>query len=466
MKSDMEVDNMKFKKAIIISIVISVILLICTLLLPNINIDKDTIDYNSNDTYNVKVYNTIGDINKYIKISDNIDKKVLGNYQVTVKVRYLFYRYDKKINVKVVDNINPVLSLNGNNPSYVCPNMEYEEEGYTASDDYDGDITDKVNIEKNSNFIIYSVKDSSGNKNEIRRDIIFKDKEVPSLTLKGDNNIVIYKNSKYIEEGYVANDKCDGDIADKVIVTGTVDTNKVGTYTINYKVVDNSGNETSVDRKITVRERPSYYGNGSIYLTFDDGPSYLTKEILDILDEEDIKATFFVTSGGEYVKRAYNSGHTIALHTSSHKYSYVYASEENYFNDLNTVSDSVYNSIGIRCKFIRFPGGSSNTISRNYNNGIMSRLVNAVINKGYVYFDWNVDSNDAGGDGNNSNKIYNNVINGLSHNKTNIVLMHDSASHRGTVNALRDIIRYGKDNGYSFKAITNDTPVVRHGVNN
>ena len=466
MKSDMEVDNMKFKKIIIISIVISVILLICTLLLPNINIDKDTIGYNSNDAYNIKAYNSIRDINKYIKISDNIDKKVLGNYQVTVKVRYLFYRYDKKINVKVVDNINPVLSLNGNNPSYVCPNMEYKEEGYTASDDYDGDITDKVNIKKNGNFIIYSVKDSSGNKNEIRRSIIFEDKEEPLLTLKGDNNIVIYKNSKYIEEGYVANDKCDGDITDKVIVTGTVDTNRVGTYTINYKVVDNSGNETSVDRKITVRERPSYYGNGNIYLTFDDGPSYLTKEILDILDEEDIKATFFVTSGGEYVRRAYNSGHTIALHTSSHKYSYVYASEENYFNDLNTVSDSVYNSIGIRCKFIRFPGGSSNTISRNYNNGIMSRLVNAVINKGYVYFDWNVDSNDAGGDTNNSNKIYNNVINGLSHNKTNIVLMHDSASHRGTVNALRDIIRYGKNNGYSFKAITNDTPVVRHGVNN
>lgn len=427
MKSDMEVDNMKFKKIIIISIVISVILLICSLLLPNINIDKDTIGYNGNDTYNIKAYNTIRDINKYIKISDNIDKKMLGNYQVTVKVRYLFYRYNKVFDIKVVD---------------------------------------KVNIEKNGNFIIYSVKDSSGNKNEIRRSIIFEDKEEPSLTLIGDDNIVIYKNSKYIEKGYTAIDKCDGDITNKVIVTGIVDTSRAGTYTINYKVVDNSGNETSVDRKITVRERPSYYGNGSIYLTFDDGPSYLTKEILDILDEEGIKATFFVTSGGEYVKRAYNSGHTIALHTSSHKYSYVYSSEENYFNDLNTVSDSVYNSIGIRCKFIRFPGGSSNTISRNYNNGIMSRLVNAVTNKGYVYFDWNVDSNDAGGDTNNSNKIYNNVINGLSHSKTNIVLMHDSANHRSTVNALRDIIRYGKDNGYSFKAITNDTPVVRHGVNN
>ena len=63
-------------------------------------------------------------------------------------------------------------------------------------------------------------------------------------------------------------------------------------------------------------------------------------------------------------------------------------------------------------------------------------------------------------------KKYYNVINNVSHNRANVVLMHDSANHRGTVNALRDIIRYGKDNGYSFKAITNDTPVVRHGVNN
>lgn len=127
MKSDMEVDNMKFKKTIIISIVISVILLICSLLLPNINIDKDTIGYNGNDTYNIKAYNTIRDINKYIKISDNIDKKMLGNYQVTVKVRYLFYRYNKVFDIKVVDKVKPEVELKGNNPSYVCPNKDYDE---------------------------------------------------------------------------------------------------------------------------------------------------------------------------------------------------------------------------------------------------------------------------------------------------------------------------------------------------
>ena len=96
----------------------------------------------------------------------------------------------------------------------------------------------------------------------------------------------------------------------------------------------------------------------------------------------------------------------------------------------------------------------------------MSRLTKEVINRGYSYYDWNVDSNDAGGDGYNSNKIYNNVINGLSHSKTNIVLMHDSNGHTSTVNALRDIIRYGQNNGYTSKAITSDTPIVRHGVNN
>ena len=216
MKSDMEVDNMKFKKTIIISIVISVILLICSLLLPNINIDKDTIGYNGNDTYNIKAYNTIRDINKYIKISDNIDKKMLGNYQVTVKVRYLFYRYNQVFDIKVVDKVKPEVELQGNNPSYVCPNKDYDEEGYTASDDYDGDITDKVNIEKNGNFIIYSVKDSSGNKNEIRRSIIFEDKEEPSLTLIGDNNIVIYKNSKYIDHA-----------AEKIIPQGLSKTREV-----------------------------------------------------------------------------------------------------------------------------------------------------------------------------------------------------------------------------------------------
>ena len=96
----------------------------------------------------------------------------------------------------------------------------------------------------------------------------------------------------------------------------------------------------------------------------------------------------------------------------------------------------------------------------------MTFLTEEVVNRGYTYFDWNVDANDAGSDINNSINIYYNVVNNLSHNKTNVVLMHDSMGHIATVNALKDIIRYGKENGYTFKAITNDTPVIRHSVNN
>ena len=96
----------------------------------------------------------------------------------------------------------------------------------------------------------------------------------------------------------------------------------------------------------------------------------------------------------------------------------------------------------------------------------MSYLTVEVVNRGYNYFDWNVDSNDAGSDINNSSNIYYNVINNVSHNRANVVLMHDSANHRATVNALSDIIRYGKNNGYTFKAIDDSTPIIRHRVNN
>ena len=203
-----------------------------------------------------------------------------------------------------------------------------------------------------------------------------------------------------------------------------------------------------------------------IYLTFDDGPSNVTGEILDVLKRKGVKATFFVTSPNEYTKRAFDNGHTIGLHSYTHDYGYIYANSINYFNDLNSISDRVYNVVGIRSKIIRFPGGSSNTVSRNYNRGIMTYLTNEVVNRGYTYFDWNVDSNDAGSDIYNSTNIYYNVISHLSHDKTNVVLMHDSGSHSATVEALRNIIRYGKENGYTFKAITDSTPVIIHGVNN
>lgn len=454
------------KKELLLLIIVTFIFLLYIVFYPNITSKDDNIELGSDYTFDYKCYNLFTDLTYRAVSTSNVDTNKVGSYKVNVSIKYLFYNVNKNFIVRVVDRTPPVITLKGDNPTYVCPNKGYIEEGYTALDNYDGDITDKVDTIIDKNNILYRVFDSSFNRAEVKRDIIHEDKINPSIELKGKKTIYIYEGNSYIEEGYTAFDNCDGDITDKVVSTGNVDTNTIGTYNITYEVKDSSGNSFNTDREVIVIKKPNYYGNGVIYLTFDDGPSYLTNEILDILDREGIKATFFVCGANESTKRAYNSGHTIGLHSNTHNYSYIYTSSDNYFNDLNNISDKVFNVINIRPNIIRFPGGSSNTVSRKYNNGIMSYLTAQVVNRGYNYFDWNVDSNDAGSDINNSSNIYYNVINNVSHNRTNVVLMHDSANHRATVNALSDIIRYGKNNGYTFKAIDDNTPIIRHKVNN
>ena len=113
---------------------------------------------------------------------------------------------------------------------------------------------------------------------------------------------------------------------------------------------------------------------------------------------------------------------------------------------------------------MRFPGGSSNTVS-SFNKGIMSTLVKSVKGRGFHYFDWNVDSRDAGV-ARNKTEVYNNVINGLSKNRSNVVLMHDAGSNIKTLEALPEMIKTMKNRGYTFSKITYDTPMVVHFVNN
>lgn len=454
------------KKELLFLIIVTFIFLLYTVFYPNIITNDMEIELGSNYTFDYECYNLFTNLTYKTVSTGNVDTNKVGSYKINVSIKYLFYNVNKNFIVRVVDKIPPDIELKGDNPTYVCPNKDYIEEGYNALDNYDGDITDKVDAIIDKDNILYRVFDSSFNRTEVKRDIIHEDKINPSIELKGKRTIYIYEGNSYIEEGYTAFDNCDGDITDKVVATGNVDTNTIGTYNITYEVKDSSGNSFNTDREVIVIKKPNYYGNGVIYLTFDDGPSYLTNEILDILDREGIKATFFVCGANESTKRAYNSGHTIGLHSNTHNYSYIYTSSDNYFNDLNNISDKVFNVINIRSNIIRFPGGSSNTISRKYNRGIMSYLTAQVVNRGYNYFDWNVDSNDAGSDINNSSNIYYNVINNVSHNRANVVLMHDSANHRATVNALSDIIRYGKNNGYTFKAIDDNTPIIRHRVNN
>lgn len=209
---------------------------------------------------------------------------------------------------------------------------------------------------------------------------------------------------------------------------------------------------------------------GIIYLTFDDGPSASsTPVILDILKNRGIKATFFVLhysdENEQYIKREKEEGHTIALHGYSHTYSEVYQSADTCIENFKKIGDQVYQTTGIQSKIIRFPGGSSNVISKKYCPGVMTELVTRVTDMGYRYFDWNVDSDDAG-HAKTSQDIYNNVTSEIKPGRSNVVLMHDFAGNHKTMDALDSVITWGLEQGYVFRRITEETPMVRHHVNN
>ncbi len=217
----------------------------------------------------------------------------------------------------------------------------------------------------------------------------------------------------------------------------------------------------------TALENSNGQSSKTCYLTFDDGPSDNTLKILDVLAKYNIKATFFVTNNSKlsYVKNINDAGHTVGLHTATHKWS-IYSSSDSYYDDLNTIRDSVAGIIGIKSNIIRFPGGSSNTASKKYCEGIMSFLSKDVIEKGYYYFDWNVDSGDADGNRVPADKIISNIKNGPTQKENIVVLMHDADVKTTTVEALPQIIEFYASNGYTFSNITENTPAVHHGVKN
>ena len=469
---------------IIISIVIAILLVIGLLkflVFPNIKINgKEVVEVEYNTKYEDEGASATEfiskDISESIVTTGDVDTSKVGTYKIIYKVRRYKLMFEKTRTVKVVDKKAPVITLKGDKKITLCPNAEFKEIGVSAIDDYDGDITDKSKTEVKDAEVVYTVSDSSGNIAEEKRELLREDNEKPTISLKGYTSMSITTNSKFSDPGYTAVDKCDGDISKSVKVKGEVNTKKVGDYKIEYEVEDKAGNKTKVTRTVLVRDKVTARDNNSnsepgvIYLTFDDGPSTsITPKLLDILKAKGVKATFFVinhdNSLNYLIKREHSEGHTVALHSYTHNYSKVYASVNAFWNEFNKISDKVYNITGYRSKFIRFPGGSSNTVSRRYSKGIMSTLVKDVVNKGYKYYDWNVGSGDAG-DVSNKEGVYKNVINGLSKKRINMVLMHDYENNYKTLNAISDIIDYGKKNNYEFRAISESTPMVTHGVNN
>lgn len=421
---------------------------------------------NYNDKYKEPGYKAIfrgEDLTNKVKISGKVNTKKLGNYKIIYYIDNGIIPKKVTRTVKVRDTEKPYIKLKSTEDIVVCPGKSYKEEKYSAFDNYDGDVTDKVKVTKRKDLIRYAVTDTSGNYDIITRNIKYMDKTKPVIELTKGDYTNIYLNEEYKEFGYKAIDNCDGDITENVEVSGNVDTNVSGKYEVVYKVTDSNKNQTEIKRIINVvrKNQP-----GTIYLTFDDGPRMdVTDKILDILKEEGVKATFFVTNSGpdELIKRAYDEGHSIGLHTSTHDYSYIYSSSDNYFQDLEAVHQRVLNITGFDSRIIRFPGGSSNTVSKKYSIGIMTYLTKEVLNRNYKYYDWNINSGDAG-QTKEKDIVYQNVVNKLSLDKVNIVLMHDIKPY--TRDALKQIIEYGKDNGYVFDIIQNDTEMITQKVNN
>lgn len=201
-----------------------------------------------------------------------------------------------------------------------------------------------------------------------------------------------------------------------------------------------------------------------VYLTFDDGPSYNTAQILDLLAEYDVKATFFVTGDTtqeqrELYCRIVEEGHSIGVHSYSHRYSDIYASKDAFFEDFYMMSDYVYDVTGIRPTICRLPGGSSNTVS----NIKMADVVNELEEQGVTCYDWNISGGDAEGHNLSADQIAYNVTHGVDRFQTSMVLLHDGKDKGETIEALRLILDdLTQREDIQFLPITEDTPIILH----
>lgn len=201
-----------------------------------------------------------------------------------------------------------------------------------------------------------------------------------------------------------------------------------------------------------------------VYLTFDDGPSIYTEEILEVLRKNDVKATFFVVYYKEpYMWEEYSriveEGHTLAMHSYSHEYDKVYANAESFREDVDMIHDFLYEQTGVDCKYYRFPGGSSNTVSEVDIQDCIAYLNE----KGYVYFDWNALSEDAVDHDASSYELVNRIMGYVRSNSgDSIVLMHDISVTHATVEGLQLLIDTLKEEGYEICPIDDNTPLIRH----
>ncbi|MBO5198529.1 MAG: polysaccharide deacetylase [Lachnospiraceae bacterium] len=200
-------------------------------------------------------------------------------------------------------------------------------------------------------------------------------------------------------------------------------------------------------------------GGKIAYLTFDDGPSCVTGEILDTLAQENIKATFFILGstmdeeGEEMLKRMAQEGHTIGIHTYSHEYEEIYQSVESFLADFHKVYEQVVELTGVKPTLFRFPWGSYN----EYCKGIKEELIKEMERRGFTYYDWNVSAEDSVGTPTEQSIIKNIKKDYTKYNQP-VILMHDSMNNQLTARMLPNIIQMIRESGYGFDTLDHREP--------
>ncbi|MDE6312031.1 MAG: polysaccharide deacetylase [Lachnospiraceae bacterium] len=200
-----------------------------------------------------------------------------------------------------------------------------------------------------------------------------------------------------------------------------------------------------------------------VYLTFDDGPSASTDEILNILKEYNVKATFFVVGKEdehslEMYQRIINEGHSLGMHSYSHQYSVIYQSVESFAQDIEKLEQLLKSATGEDIRLFRFPGGSSNMVS----NIGMNEFIKYLKEQNITYFDWNVSSGDATNKSIGVDELVENVIKDVKVYDNSVVLMHDAANKHSTVEALPKMIEQLKEMDVEILSITSDVKPIQH----
>lgn len=230
-----------------------------------------------------------------------------------------------------------------------------------------------------------------------------------------------------------------------------------------------SGEKEEVSEQTTEesKEQDTVEAGKRVYLTFDDGPSANLDEILSILKKEKVKATFFVVGktdeqSMEGYRKIVKQGHQIGIHSYTHEYKTIYASLEAFQEDVTKMSDLIYEATGVRTKLYRFPGGSSNTVSKTP----IKELADWLSEEGYIYYDWNALNGDAVTKDLSVQTLIDNIMGSVERNtknkKNSTVLMHDLVNKHNTVESLTPLIEQLKSKGYVMdKALDETVPPVQ-----